>query len=120
MSSKTESRKSIVLYTNDIVLETALQKTAAEGNRLQVLRNRIARAQATKLVRIALVAAQLGDKTIAGEARTKLQALGVLESGQKLADVYEIVESRRASRSKAAQENGVADTQVVESTNAEV
>lgn len=93
------------IYTNDVALEQLKQAKAVESeNRLAVLRNRIARAGVRKLIVIALVANARGDKTIASEARAKLAEKLDLGKGFKLADTFELVNSRRESRSKAVQE----------------
>lgn len=94
------------IYTNDLALEEANQAAVATAeNRLAVLRNRIARAHGAKLVTIAVVAKK---GTVANEARAKLTERGELAPGQKLAEIFEVVESRRPSQSKQALAVGLA------------
>lgn len=88
------------IYTRELELERANQAVAAAGeNRLAVLRNRIARAHAPKLVLMLVVASERGDSTIVKELRQALD----LPAGTKVADLFEVKPSRRASYSKEAQ-----------------
>ncbi len=92
------------IYTNDLMVERARQEAAAAGeNRLQELRNRIARGKtAARVLTLALVAKERGDGTVEKDARDRLVALGIIEKGAKLTDLIDIVPSRRASRSKTS------------------
>lgn len=94
----------IRIYSNDLDLErarTAALKSDDEG--LRKMRNRIARSKETSLVAIAVAASEIGWKTVATEAR---QAAGV-PAGEKLADLINVVQSRRPSRSRDAMAAGL-------------
>jgi hypothetical protein len=85
------------IYTNDVERESLRQEAYAQtGARLSLNRHRTRRSSDRNLTIVAIVAHDRGDRTLYDECREALN----LQSGTRLDTTYELVNSRRCSRSR--------------------